>query len=102
MIADRAFDPLPQSAREQIRSAGSKLAVRFSDLGAREDAMLVGKLFGKQGLTTVPVDPRFATEFFEQARAVRERLDPKLVAPSLLSRVLAILADFRATRQANN
>jgi TRAP-type C4-dicarboxylate transport system substrate-binding protein len=102
MIADRAFDPLPQSARDLIRSAGSKLAVRFSDLGAREDALLVGKLFGKQGLTTVPVDPRFATEFFEQARAMRERLDPKLVAPSLLSRVLAILADFRATRQANN
>ena len=49
----------------------------------------------------MPVDPRFATEFFELARAAREQLDPKLVPQSLLSRVLAILADFRASQATN-
>jgi TRAP-type C4-dicarboxylate transport system substrate-binding protein len=101
VIADRSFDPLPPSARDVIRSAGSKLAVRFADIGARQDAMLLNGLFKKQGVTTVPVDPRFSTEFFELARSTRERLDPRLVPAALLARVLGILADFRASQAAN-
>jgi TRAP-type transport system periplasmic protein len=101
IIADRAFDPLPLAARDVIRSAGGKLAARFADVGVQQDAMLLNGLFKKQGVTTVPVDPRLSTEFFELARATRERLDPKLVPPSLLSRVLGILADFRASQATN-
>jgi TRAP-type C4-dicarboxylate transport system substrate-binding protein len=100
VLADRAFDPLPLTAREAIRSAGGKLAVRFADVGARQDEMLLNGLFRKQGVTTVPVDPRLSTEFFELARATREKIDPRLVPGPLLSRVLGILADFRAS-QAN-
>ena len=96
VISDRAFDPLPLVARDVIRSAGGKLAVRFADISTQQDAMLLNGLFRKQGVTTVPVDPRFATEFFELARATRDKLDPHLVPPALLQRVLGILADFRA------
>jgi TRAP-type C4-dicarboxylate transport system substrate-binding protein len=98
VLSDRAFDPLPPAARDVIRSAGGKLAVRFADLSAQQDTMLLGGLFKKQGVTTVPVDPRFATEFFELARATREKLDPRLVSQTLLSRVLGILADFRGAQ----
>ena len=101
VVADRAFDPLPPAAREVIKSAGSKLAARFSDIGVQQDEMLLNGLFRKQGVTTVPVDPRFATEFFELARATRDRLDPHLVPTGLLARVLAILADFRASQTTN-
>ena len=100
-IADRAFDPLPLAERDAIRSASGKLTVRFADIGVQQDQMLLGGLFSKQGVTTVPVDPRLATEFFELARSTREKLDRKLVAPTLLSRVLGILADFRATQVTN-
>jgi TRAP-type C4-dicarboxylate transport system substrate-binding protein len=96
VISDRAFDPLPLAARDAIKSAGTKLAVRFADIGQQQDAMLLNGLFKRQGVSTVPVDPRFSTEFFELARATRDRLDPKLVSHPLLSRVLGILADFRA------
>jgi TRAP-type C4-dicarboxylate transport system substrate-binding protein len=98
VIADRAFDPLPSPVRDVIRSAGARLAVRFADLGRQQDAMLLNGLFRKQGLTTVPVDPRFASEFFELARATREKIDPRLVPAQLLARVLGILADYRATQ----
>jgi TRAP-type C4-dicarboxylate transport system substrate-binding protein len=97
LIADRSFDPLPSSVRDTIRAAGARLAVRFADLGARQDAMLLNGLFQKQGLTTVPVDPILSTEFFELARATREKIDPKLVPAPLLARVLGILADYRAS-----
>jgi TRAP-type transport system periplasmic protein len=98
VVADRSFDPLPSSVRDVIRSAGARLAVRFADLGARQDAMLLNGLFKKQGLITVPVDPSLSTEFFELARATREQIDPKLVPAPLLARVLGILADFRASQ----
>ena len=101
VVADRAFDPLPPSARDVIRSASGKLAVRFADVGVQQDAMLLNGLFSKQGVTTVPVDPRLATEFFELARATREKLDPHLVPAGLLGRVLGILADFRASQATN-
>ncbi|MGZ3426840.1 MAG: hypothetical protein ACXVCV_09340, partial [Polyangia bacterium] len=97
VVSDRAFDPLPQSSREAIKAAGVKLGVRFADIGVQQDAMLLNGLFKKQGVTTVPVDPNFETEFFELARATREKLDPKLVPRPLLQRVLGILADFRAS-----
>jgi len=60
--------------------------------------MLLNGLFKKQGLSTVPVDPSLSTEFFELARATREKIDPKLVPAPLLARVLGILADFRASQ----
>ena len=101
VVADRAFDPLPPAAREVIRSAGGKLAARFSDIGAEQDQLLLDRLFKRQGVITVPVDPRLATEFFELARATRDRLDPRLVPAALLSRVLGILADFRASEAAH-
>ncbi len=97
MIADRAFDELPAGTGELIRAAGGKLAARFADISAQQDAMLLNGLFERQGVSTVAVDPRFSTEFFELARATREHLDPNLVPPQLLSRVLGILADFRAS-----
>jgi TRAP-type C4-dicarboxylate transport system substrate-binding protein len=96
-ISDRAFDPLPQASRDAIKAAGARLAVRFADIGVQQDAMLLNGLFKKQGVATVPVDPRFSTEFFELARATRDQLDPRLVPRPLLQRVLGILADFRAT-----
>ncbi len=101
IVADRAFDPLPQASRDVIRSAGGKLTQRFADIGVQQDAMLLGGLFSKQGVTTVPVDPRLATEFFELARSTREKLDRNLVPAPLLSRVLGILADFRASQATN-
>ena len=97
IISERSFDPLPPAARDAIKSAGRKLALRFTDLGQKQDAMLLTSLFKRQGVTTVPVDARFSTEFFEHARAMRDRLDPGLVPHALLARVLAILADFRAS-----
>ncbi len=100
-VAERSFDPLPPAARDVIRSASGKLTVRFADVGVQQDAMLLNGLFYKQGVTTVPVDSRLATEFFELARATRERIDPKLVPAGLLSRVLGFLADYRAAHPTN-
>jgi TRAP-type transport system periplasmic protein len=97
VVAERAFDALPQETRDTIRSAGGKLSVRFAQIGEQQDLMLMNGLFKKQGVTTVPVDPRFSTEFFELARNTRDHLDERLVPHALIARVQGILADFRAS-----
>jgi TRAP-type C4-dicarboxylate transport system substrate-binding protein len=99
VIAERAFDPLPRSARDVLRAAVGKFVVRFSGINVDQDALLLGGLFARQGVKTVPVDPSFATEFYERARATREKLDEHLVPHGLLARVLGYLADLRVTAQ---
>jgi TRAP-type transport system periplasmic protein len=98
VLADRAFDPLPAATQAILRQAGAKLGVRFAAVSLQQDAALLGGLFARQGVKHVPVTPGFAAEFFELARATRDRLDERLVPHDLLMRVLAILADFRASR----
>jgi TRAP-type C4-dicarboxylate transport system substrate-binding protein len=96
LVADRALDPLPVAARDAIRAAAAKLAIQFSDIGMRQDRELLGSLFARQGVVTIPVAPAFFSEFSQLARGVRDRLDARLVSPEMLMRVLGILADYRA------
>jgi TRAP-type C4-dicarboxylate transport system substrate-binding protein len=94
--ASRAFDALPIDAQRYIRSANAKLRARIEDLGRVQDNQLLGGLFERQGLKTVPVSARFLSEFFDLARDVRTRLDDRVVDKRLIQQVLAWLADYRA------
>lgn len=95
-FASRAFDPLPIEAQRYIRSATAKLRQRLTDQNRRQDDALVGGLFARQGLQTVPVSEHFRMEFFAQAREMRDHVAEKLVPPKLLEEVLSWLADYRA------
>jgi hypothetical protein len=53
-------------------------------------------LFEKQGLRPMPPSEAFRSEFFESARAARERTAVRLIPRALLDRVLHLLADYRA------
>jgi TRAP-type C4-dicarboxylate transport system substrate-binding protein len=96
LISNRAFDELPIASQEALRSAFAKLVARLSDLERTQDEALLGGLFEKQGVKSVPASSAFRSEVFEAAQGVRERLGDRLVPHALLQRVLALLADFRA------
>jgi TRAP-type C4-dicarboxylate transport system substrate-binding protein len=96
VLANGAIDPLPVEQQRAIRAAAAKFRIRFNEANAELDRALLSGLFEKQGLKRAPVSPEFRYEFFHDARAAREQLDERLVPRSLLSRVLAILADYRA------
>ena len=98
-IASRAFDPLPIEVQRYIRTATAKLRQRLDDMNTRQDTALVGGLFARQGLKTVPVSDRFRLEFFDQARDMREHVATELVPRHLLETVLSWLADYRAEHQ---
>jgi TRAP-type C4-dicarboxylate transport system substrate-binding protein len=99
LVADRAFDALPATGQQLLRTAAAKLHAQMEDLGRQQDDALLGGLFQKQGLTTVPVSESFRAEFLETARANRERLGD-LVPEALLLQVSSWLADYRAEHRA--
>jgi TRAP-type C4-dicarboxylate transport system substrate-binding protein len=96
VIADRAFSRLPVAQQAAIHDAAAKLAQRYQDLGRRIDDQLLGGLFQKQGLTSLPVSDSFRAEFFDAARAARARMAERFVSRDLLNRVQGMLADYRA------
>ena len=79
-IASRAFDALPIDAQRYIRSAdGASCARASTTSAARQDDALVGGLFARQGLKTVPVSDAFRLDFFREARDMRVQLGAQLV-----------------------
>lgn len=100
LLSTRAFDQLPIDARDAMMAASAEGMMKLEELGRTQDEQLLGSLFAKQGLQTVPVSEALRAEFFAQARAAREQLATKLVPSELLQRVLALLADFRAEHRA--
>jgi TRAP-type C4-dicarboxylate transport system substrate-binding protein len=95
LVADRAFDELPLEAQREVRSAAVKLQARLDAVSRQQDEALLSGLFARQGLKLLPLTDSMRSEFFERARAARERLGDKLVPKALLVRVLEELAEYR-------
>jgi TRAP-type transport system periplasmic protein len=105
LISTRAFDSLSLEARNALLTSSAKGMMQLEELGRSQDAQLLGTpgapgLFARQGLTIVPVSEGFRSEFFSQARAVRDEIASRLVPKELLQRVLGLLADYRAEHRA--
>jgi TRAP-type C4-dicarboxylate transport system substrate-binding protein len=94
-FTSRSFDALPIDAQRYIRTAAAKLRVRLDDVGRRQDDALIGGLFARQGLKTVPASDQLRVDFFREARDMRARLGAQLTDPKLLEQVLSWLADYR-------
>jgi TRAP-type C4-dicarboxylate transport system substrate-binding protein len=95
VIRNAVFDKLPVEQQNTLRAEFAKGDARFEDLGRRMDDELLGGLFAKQGLVSVPVSESFRSQFFESARQAREKLGG-LVSQPLIARVLQMLVDYRA------
>lgn len=96
VMSQRTFDALPLDERAVLSAAAGKLSARVEEVGRELDTALLERLFERQGLARVTPDAVFEEQFLESARRARERLDPKMVPPELMNRVLGWLADYRA------
>jgi TRAP-type transport system periplasmic protein len=95
VMTSRAYDRLPVEIQRLTDAAAAKMAARIDAAGREQDDQLLGGLFQRQGVMPVAVADAVRTEFLAAARAARERLGAKLVAPEIMQRVLALLADYR-------
>jgi TRAP-type C4-dicarboxylate transport system substrate-binding protein len=96
LVAHRALDRLTAEQQKMFRSLFAKYDALFQEMGKRQDEALLGGLFEKQGLKPIPPSEGFRSEFFETARAARERAATRFVSRAALDRVLKLLADYRA------
>ncbi|HXU73933.1 MAG TPA: TRAP transporter substrate-binding protein DctP [Polyangia bacterium] len=96
LVAQRALDRLGADQQKTFRSLFAKYDSLFQEMGKRQDEALLGGLFEKQGLKPIPPSEGFRSEFFEAARAARERAATRFVPRASLDRVLKLLADYRA------
>jgi TRAP-type transport system periplasmic protein len=96
LVAHRALDRLTAEQQKIFRSLFAKYDALFQEMGRRQDEALLGGLFQKQGLKPIPPSEGFRSEFFDAARAARERAATRFVTRATLDRVLKILADYRA------
>ncbi len=96
LVADRAFDALPPSAQQVMRSAAARFATQVEELGRQQDDALLGGLFERQGLRPVAVSESFRSEFLESARTARDQLGDAVVPQAVILRVSTWLADYRA------
>jgi TRAP-type transport system periplasmic protein len=103
IIANRALDPLPVETRTVVRDAAARVIAHLEQAGREMDDALLSQLFAKQGLTITPVSPQLRAQFFDESRALRDKMGEQLIPRALLERVLSFLADYRAEhRSAEN
>jgi TRAP-type C4-dicarboxylate transport system substrate-binding protein len=95
-VTARAFDRLPPEHQRTMLAAAAKLGVRIAETGRTQDEQLLGGVFQRQGVSPATATEALRQQFLAAARAARERLGARLVAPDVMQRVLALLADYRA------
>jgi TRAP-type C4-dicarboxylate transport system substrate-binding protein len=96
LLTQRGFDRLSLSQQQVVRAAAAKASIRIEDMTRQQDAQLIGGLFHRQGLESLPASSDLRTEFFAAGRRARDQLGETLAPQQLLQKTLAWLADFRA------
>ena len=96
LLTTSTYDRLPQDLREVLATASVKFGLRIAETTRAQDEQLLGGLFEKQGVRSVPVTPLLRAQFLDAAHAARDALGPKLVPTELLLQVQSLLADYRS------
>ena len=99
LMSAAAYDRLPEDLREVLQAAAVKLGLRFSETSRVQDEQLLGGLFAKQGVKTVPVSPLFRTQFLDVAHSARDQVGDEFVPSELMLKVQSYLADYRSVHR---
>ena len=86
--------------QQAMRVAAATPRSRIEEVGRTQEDQLLHALFEQAGPQGRARRRGHARRLFESARAARERVATRLVSPSLIARVLGMLADFRSEHRA--
>jgi TRAP-type C4-dicarboxylate transport system substrate-binding protein len=96
VMTTAAYDRMPSDLRDIIEAASAKFAKRIAEATREQDEQLLGGLFAKQGVKSVPVSPLLRAQFLDAAHTARDKLGNQLVPTELLLKVQSFLADYRS------
>jgi TRAP-type C4-dicarboxylate transport system substrate-binding protein len=97
-VSQKAYDLLSFDQQQALRNAANKFALRFEDLGKREDTLLLGGTLERQGVKKLPISESLRAAFIEAAALARVKLDDKTIPSSLVKESLDLLSSYRAAR----
>jgi TRAP-type C4-dicarboxylate transport system substrate-binding protein len=98
-VSLKAYDQLELADQQALVAAAAKFAIRFEDLGKREDAALLGGMLEKQGVRKLPGSESLRAAFIEAASVARGKLDESIIPSRLVKESLDVLATFRASKK---
>jgi TRAP-type C4-dicarboxylate transport system substrate-binding protein len=98
-LSQKSYDQLSFEEQQALLAAAAKFAVRFEDLGKREDALLLGGMLEKQGVHKLAASEGLRAAFLEAAAAARAKLDNSVIPSKLLKESLDALGTYRAARR---
>ena len=98
-LSQKSYDQLNFEQQQALTAAAAKFAMRFEDLGKREDALLLGGMLEKQGVHRLAASEGLRSAFIEAAAAARGQLDDKLIPTSLVKESLDVLSTYRAAKR---
>ncbi|MCU1276752.1 MAG: periplasmic C4-dicarboxylate binding protein DctP [bacterium] len=96
LMSATTYERLPADLREVVETASVKFGLRIGETTRAQDEELLGGLFAKQGVRSMPVSPLLRAQFLDAAHAARDRLGTQLVPRELLLQVQSFLADYRS------
>jgi TRAP-type C4-dicarboxylate transport system substrate-binding protein len=95
VVSQKAFDQLSFEQQQVVDAAAARFAIRFEELGKREDALLLDSLLEKQGVHPLAASATLRSAFIDAATQARERLDGKTLPREVLKEAVGILASYR-------
>ena len=98
-MSQKSYDLLTFEQQQAFVAAAAKFAMRFEDLGKREDSLLLGGMLEKQGVHRLSASEGLRNAFLEAAAAARGQLDDKLIPSALVKESLDVLATYRAAKR---
>jgi TRAP-type C4-dicarboxylate transport system substrate-binding protein len=98
-VSQKSYDLLTFEQQQALIAAAAKFAVRFEDLGKREDALLLGGMLEKQGVHRLGASEGLRSAFIEAAATARGQLDDKVISTALVKESLDILSTYRAGKR---
>jgi TRAP-type C4-dicarboxylate transport system substrate-binding protein len=98
-VAQKSFDQLTFEQQQALRTATAKFAIRFEEIGKREDALLLGGTLERQGVHKLPASEGLRSAFIEAASAARGHLEDAIIPSSLVKESLDLLSTYRAAHR---
>jgi TRAP-type transport system periplasmic protein len=98
-VSQKSYDQLSFEQQQVLKAATAKFALRFEDLGKREDAILLGGTLERQGVHKLQTSEALRSAFIEAAAAARGQLEDKVIPSSLVKESLDLLATYRAAHR---
>jgi TRAP-type C4-dicarboxylate transport system substrate-binding protein len=99
LVSAHLYDALRPEDRQQVSAAAARLGVAFDELAVNTEKFLFGGALQHQGVKIVPASESLRAEFFGAAVAARQRAGNQVVSPTLITRVMSLLSDYRAEHQ---